>query len=410
MLVEHELVQALHGAGRSRLQLDRDDAALDHHEVVDLPGPTALSLPVEELRAVAGERVDETQLLSRQLVGQLAAHCGREVVPGREGRCRRRPEERVGQPDVGEDGLAEGVLRRGREGQPIGRAVPNQVAHASTREQLEGTPGLVLFHPVPELRVHELAAERAGHRTQGGVQHVRVHPAGVLGEVRTKSGRQVALELAAGTRATTARVGLHDRGHAPHHRVAVEPLRRPIVRGLRQRRASRPPLRERPQQSLLAVGLEELGKPHRLDVLERDAPYRHAERAIPERELEQRPGGHHRERGDLLVEPPELGEHRGDRLNLVEKQQAPPRRDVPAEDQRQLPQDRSRIVRAEVPGERRIALEVDLGQLEARPGGEVADKPGLAHLPGATKDEGLAVRRLAKPAIERHVQQSVSCK
>jgi hypothetical protein len=101
VLVEHELVQALHGAGRSRLQLDRDDAALDHHQVVDLPGPTALSLPVEELRTVAGERVDETQLLPRQLVGQLAADGGCEVGPGRERSARRRPEKRVGQPDVG---------------------------------------------------------------------------------------------------------------------------------------------------------------------------------------------------------------------------------------------------------------------------------------------------------------------
>ena len=92
---------------------------MDHDEVVDLPGATALSLPVVKLRTVARARVYQAQLLSRQLVGELAAHGGCKVGPAGEGGGRWRPEERVSQPDVRENGLAEGVLRLGAEGQTL---------------------------------------------------------------------------------------------------------------------------------------------------------------------------------------------------------------------------------------------------------------------------------------------------
>jgi hypothetical protein len=79
----------MNGAGSSWLplfliQLDGYDAARGLEEMVDLAGPAAFSLPIEKLGTVSGMVAGETERSASELIGELCAHVGGEILPIRE--------------------------------------------------------------------------------------------------------------------------------------------------------------------------------------------------------------------------------------------------------------------------------------------------------------------------------------
>jgi hypothetical protein len=94
-LFEHELMEALHRSRGASLEFDRNDAAVDRDEVVDLSRATVPPLPKEQLGVVAGVLIDESKLLSGELISHLSAKCRRKTTPRGERSGRRCAEERV---------------------------------------------------------------------------------------------------------------------------------------------------------------------------------------------------------------------------------------------------------------------------------------------------------------------------
>ena len=104
-------MQALHRAARAGLELDRNDAPAGLDQKIDLTRSSTFALPVEQPRSVARRVAAEQEGLTYELLGELPADGGREVVPRREPIARRRVGEGMEQADVEQDGLPELVGR-----------------------------------------------------------------------------------------------------------------------------------------------------------------------------------------------------------------------------------------------------------------------------------------------------------
>ncbi|HEY0482004.1 MAG TPA: hypothetical protein VGD37_31010 [Kofleriaceae bacterium] len=152
LLVEHELVQALHRAAGAGLELDRDDAAAGLDQKVDLTRPAAFALPVEQARSVAGGTAAGQKGLTDELLGELTADSRREVAPGRKLLGGGGIGERVEQADVEQDRLAELVrgiaTERDARGGAVGRA-PRRTSGRRLRDASQAGDPVNAFFPEP---------------------------------------------------------------------------------------------------------------------------------------------------------------------------------------------------------------------------------------------------------------------
>jgi hypothetical protein len=105
----------------------------------------------------------------------LPARLGGEILPVRKalgGGC---TGESVKETDVDENRLSEGVFDVAAEWQAVGGAVSNEGANAGGGEKLERAFGLVLLDALTDVRVNELAAERARDGVKDVVDDGAIH-------------------------------------------------------------------------------------------------------------------------------------------------------------------------------------------------------------------------------------------
>ena len=185
-------------------------------------------------------------------------------------------------------------------------------------------------------------------------------------------------------------VGRDDRRHTPDHHEPVEPGGRRLMACWGEL-VTRRPRRERLQQSILPMRLEELGKAHGLKVQVADAAHRHPSGRVRESEIEQAPGSVTTARpGSCSANQRKLASTSRPAWISSRQQEKLPREDVAAEGQGQLAEDLARVVALKPARSERLLLEVDLDQVEAASESEVADEPGLAHLACAADDQRLS--------------------
>jgi len=123
----------------------------------------------------------------------------------------------------------------------------------------------------------------------------------------------------------------------------------------------------------------------------RDPADGHTELVVAQRELQQGPGGDHRQFGQVFPEPAQRRQQLRGRLNFIEEQQGRLRLQTETQVGRQVAERLVGVVVAEVLGVCRVTLQVQFDKLPAAALGQVSNQPRLPNLPRATQHQGLAV-------------------
>ena len=311
------------------------------------------------------------------------------------GHRRRHAREVVHQPDIEEDQLEGALDRRRAERNPRAVTVRHPVTDPRPDEALDRPARRLGARFGVESAVPNPVSHGAGDRREQPPEPAEVRVPRVLGEVVGVGSRHRAVD----PRHLLHRAGLavaeHRLGQAADEQVFAQAPGKPLVRRDSGRRL-RIEVREARRKGWFDRA-EELGERHRAEVEVLDPPDRHREGVVGERELEQRPGGNHRNLGALLVEVAQGGQRPGRGLDLVEEQDRLPE---PPVDPRLDPGDDPVGVEAgEGPVEVGVPFEVDF---EEGPTGGLRKPPhqrGLADLPGAADHERLAAV-LRQPAAQ----------
>ena len=388
-----EDAERLQGAGCPRLHFHRHDpVALGHHIV--------------HLR-VAAPRVPQPVPGARR----FAAVPGREVLPDellrdptlvREGRGvrlrghrRRHAGEVVHQPHIEEDQLEGALDLRRAERNPRAVAVRHPVADTGADEALDRPARRFGARLGVEPAVPHPVSHRSGDRREQSAEPAEVGVPRVLGKVVGVGSGHRAVDPRHFLHRAGLAVAEHRLGQAADEQVFAQAPGKPLVRRVSRRRLRIEVGDARRERRF--EGAEELGERHRAEVEVLDPPDRHREGVVGERELEQRPGGDHRNLGALLVEVAQGGQRAGRGLDLVEEQDRPPE---PPIDPRFDPGDDPVGVEAgEGPVEVGVPFEVDF---EEGPTGGLREPPHqrrLPDLPGAADHERLTAV-LRQPAAQ----------
>jgi len=398
-LLVHELVQALHRSGGSALDLDRNDAAVDFHEVVDLRTACTLPAPVVHLAHHRRSSRCGPQLLGGELLGQSPAHLWRQLLPAGKSACCRRVPQPVCQADVEQRHFADALVRLGGQGDAAGGAVRNQLAQPRHGEQFHGLPCMDRFHAFSDPGVYQFVTQRGDYRTQHRIQQAVIQASRVLGEIVAIGLDQIPLPRPALVGVGTGGIQRDHRGHAAYHGEAFVPRGSELVHRIRDGRAGvvldKPVL-----QGVLPVGAKKLGEGQRFHVSVLNAAHRHAVCKVAKRKFEQRACRDYREFRQLLGEPPQPGKYFGGVLNFVDEQDRPARCCAHVQRQAEVVEDAPRVGLGEVAGQPGVALQVHLQQHAALALGEVPHQPSLAHLPGPANHQRQP-RTRSQPALQK---------